>query len=140
MNANTKVSSVMTRELIYAKTSNAFSEVLQLFLSKNIHHLPVMNDANELIGIISSHDVLNALSNIMYRPKQINIDNIDEEVKIEDIMTSNPTTISPEETLGNAAIIFATHKFQALPIVDDSGKLRGIVTSRDIVNEFAVKR
>ncbi|MEZ4887403.1 MAG: CBS domain-containing protein [Chitinophagales bacterium] len=131
----------MTRKLIYAKTNNAFSEILQLFLSKNIHHLPIMNDDDELIGIVSSHDVLNALSNLIYRPNQkIDIDNVDEEVKIEDIMTSNPTVISPEETLGNAAIIFATHKFQALPIVDGSGKLQGILTSRDIVNEFAVNR
>lgn len=138
MNATTKVSSVMTQSLIFAKTNNAFSEVLKLFLSKNIHHLPILNDTDELIGIVSAYDVMNALSNMMYRTQKIGIDNVDEEIKIEDIMTTNPKVITSEDTIKNAAIIFATNNFQALPVVDVPGKLKGILTVRDIVKEVAV--
>jgi len=138
MNTATMVSSIMTQGLIFAKTNNAFSETLKLFLSKNIHHLPILNDDDDLIGIISAYDVMNALSNMMYRSEKIDIDNVDKKIKIEDIMTPNPMVISSEDSIKNAAIIFATNKFQALPVVDDKGKLQGILTVRDIVKEVAV--
>lgn len=138
MDVHAKVSSLMTQSLIVAKTDNAFSEVLKLFLLKNIHHLPILDNDDGLIGIVSSHDVMNALSNIMYRTEKIGIDNVDEEIKIEDIMTSNPKVISVDDSIKNAAIIFATNRFQALPVVDNDGKLKGILSVRDLVNDIAV--
>ncbi|MCX7779410.1 MAG: CBS and ACT domain-containing protein [Negativicutes bacterium] len=47
-------------------------------------------------------------------------------------MTANPTTIHPNTTIADASEIMRTKKFRRLPVVDDSGKLLGIVTDRDL--------
>lgn len=47
-------------------------------------------------------------------------------------MTPNPTTITPKSTVADAFEMMRTHKFRRLPVVDDSGRLLGIVTDRDL--------
>jgi len=47
-------------------------------------------------------------------------------------MTHNPYTVSPDTPVQNAARIMLDHKVGSLPVVDDHGKLAGIITESDI--------
>ncbi|MDX1716735.1 MAG: IMP dehydrogenase [Anderseniella sp.] len=60
--------------------------------------------------------------------------------KFESGMVVNPITISPEATLGDLKEIKAKHKISGIPVVDDSGKLVGIVTNRDVRFEEDLNR
>ena len=47
-------------------------------------------------------------------------------------MTANPVTITPKRTVADAFELMRSHKFRRLPVVDEQGKLLGIVTDRDL--------
>lgn len=54
---------------------------------------------------------------------------------VADIMTSNPVAIKGTTTVREMAAIFDTTRFGTLPVVDDAGKLTGIVTASDLVEQ-----
>lgn len=53
-----------------------------------------------------------------------------------DAMTSEPVTIAPQTTLGEAEAIFEKHDFNALPVVGPSRELLGLVTKLDLLKAF----
>jgi acetoin utilization protein AcuB len=54
------------------------------------------------------------------------------EMRAEDIMSTNPLSLEPEDTIGLAADIFKANALHALPVVDE-GELVGIVTTHDLL-------
>ncbi|NIN69684.1 MAG: CBS domain-containing protein, partial [Anaerolineae bacterium] len=53
-------------------------------------------------------------------------------IKVKEIMTSDPITISQEATIGEAAQVMLDNKVSGLPVADRGGKLVGIITESDI--------
>lgn len=132
MNKKTPVSQIMTSKVVVANLNNKFSQVQQLFLDYNVHHLPVM-DGDKLIGIISSNDVMRFYAKNLIKLQRIDEKSLDAAFKLEDLMTKDPVTIKSTDSVKAAVEIFATRKFQSLPVVDD-GEIKGIVTTRDLVD------
>ena len=58
-------------------------------------------------------------------------------IMVRDIMTPDPVTVHPDTLLLHAVRLLLANKFSALPVVDDSGDLLGIVTERDLLRELA---
>ena len=58
MDVQTKVSAVMTKEVISIHTQDAMTKVAVLFRTHRIHHLPVVDDDNKVLGIVSKEDYL----------------------------------------------------------------------------------
>ena len=124
----------MTASPVVANPSNKFSQVLRLFTEFPVHHLPIVDDDNKLIGIISTNDLPKVFLSLCNRsqPVPMNLEAIDKEIQITDLMTPNPITISSTDPISKAAEIFASKKFMALPVVDN-GTLLGIVSLKDVV-------
>jgi len=123
----------MTTSPVVGNTSNKFSQLLRLFTEFPVHHLPIVDDNNKLIGIISTNDMPKVFLSLCSRPEPIamTIEAIDAEIKIGDLMTANPVTISSSALVSEAIAIFARYKFTALPVVDN-GILVGIVSLKDV--------
>lgn len=132
MRKNTPVSEYMTRKVVVAEPDNAFSQVQQLFVEYNIHHLPVVYD-DRLIGIISSNDVMKVYATKLSGLEDTSPASLDEHFSIDGLMTHEPTSIHPEEPLAKAIDILSEGKFQALPVIDDEGKIVGIISNKDMV-------
>lgn len=133
MDKNTPVSKVMTKKVVVANTEkHCFTQVRQLFLKHNLHHLPVTDKDDKVLGIISSHDVLKAYQDISERLKVFDDRVLDNEIKLKDIMTKSPDIVSPSVPIRLVAELFAKRKYHALPVVD-GGVIRGIVTSNDLI-------
>ena len=83
-------------------------------------------------GFYSTNDIAKAYT--VAGRKKIVCDDVamNKEFPLEDVMTTDPVHISPATTIGNAIKIFQENNFQALPVVE-LGKLKGIVTLKDIV-------
>jgi CBS domain-containing protein len=126
----------MSRTVVVANQFHNFSEVLELFCKHGMHHLPVVDGQNKIIGIISSNDMMKLFYDPKYKEMKFNSDEIDTAMNIPEIMTKNPVIISSKEAIKQAAKLFTDHKFQALPVVDD-GKLIGIVTVKDLAQLVA---
>ncbi|MGO8944855.1 MAG: CBS domain-containing protein, partial [Syntrophobacteraceae bacterium] len=57
-------------------------------------------------------------------------------MKVKDIMTANPVTVSPAQTLEDALLMMQNLKVGAFPVVDPEGKLKGIISMRDLTRAF----
>lgn len=125
------IQDIMTHHVVVASKHHKFSQVLEFFARFKVHHIPV-TDEDKVIGIISAKDVIKHL----YRHLETHdwctaMSQLDEDVSIETLMTTNPMTVSPKDTVQKAAYLFRDHTFHSLPVIQD-GKIRGIVTTKDI--------
>jgi CBS domain-containing protein/gamma-glutamylcysteine synthetase len=92
---------------------------------KYIRHIPVENTKKELVGIITSRNLLNNYSKT----------EIKKDLSIKDIMESDLITVGPKETTQNAIRIMKENEIGCLPVTKDK-KLLGIITERDVL-EFS---
>ncbi len=132
------VSAIMTTTPVVANESTPFSQVLRLFNEFPVHHLPVVDASNKLIGIISTNDFIKVFKLAFDFKEAINITPaaIDQKIRVADLMTPNPVTINSATTIADALKIFADKKFLALPVVDN-GQLLGILSAKDIIGYLA---
>lgn len=134
MSLSKPISSIMTVNPVVANQFHNFSQVLRLFTEFPVHHLPIVDANNKLIGIVSSNDLAKVFLDLCNRAEKVTMDfdSIDKAVNLKDIMTPNPITVSSSDSISTAAQIFATRKFAALPVVDN-GDLVGILSVKDVV-------
>ncbi|WGD35653.1 CBS domain-containing protein [Olleya sp. YS] len=125
-NQSLKVSDYMTRDLITFKASQSVEEVIDTLIKKKISGGPVVNDKNELIGIISEGDCIKQISESRYynSPAQNN--------SVERHMVKNVETIDGNLNIFDAANKFLESKRRRFPIVED-GKLVGQISQKDIL-------
>jgi len=94
------------------------SEAQKLMRDNNIGGIPVINDDNRIVGIITNRD--------MCFEKNLN-------KRIHEVMTADNLITGKKGTdLGMAEIILQKHKIEKLPIVDDENRLLGLITFKDI--------
>jgi len=135
-NTSTTIADVMTKNVLRANTTHSFSQLCRMLLELNVHHLPVENEAGELVGIISSNDVLRTFSYTIPLARIADEAKLNEDVAVEELMTPNPITISPDASLSEAVKLFTKHQIQSLPVVKDS-QILGIITSTDVIMHCA---
>ena len=95
-------------------------------IEHEISGAPVLNEKEELIGIITEKDCLRALIDVAYHNQPLS------NRKVKDYMTENPITISVESDVLDVADAFMKSFFRRFPVVD-KGKLVGQVSRRDIL-------
>jgi len=131
------ISKIMTRNAITIDMDAEISQARKIMSENNFRHLPVVDESNFLIGIVTDRDLRSVSS-----PSHIIGDNDRETlkrfsgIKIKDIMTKNPVSLSPLDTLQDALILLQKKRFGAFPVIDEQKKLIGIVSVRDLLREF----
>ncbi|WP_419257186.1 IMP dehydrogenase [Campylobacter fetus] len=103
---------------IFIKPNATIREALELMSEYRISGVPVVDDDNFLIGILTNRD--------------LRFEN-DFTKQVSDAMTKPPLITAPKGcTLDDAEKIFSTNKVEKLPIVDESGRLEGLITIKDL--------
>lgn len=133
MKAGKPIKEIMTTRLVTILPSTKAIQVKRIFEKNSFHHLPVVDEDERLLGIISKEDLFKVsyilslntsgetYSSLSYRSITAN-----------ELMTHYPLALDPDDTIGLAADIILANKFHALPIIED-GKLVGLVTSHDLL-------
>lgn len=121
-----KVGEVMTREVIHVTPQTPMGEIRKLLRERRISGVPVVQDGN-LVGLISIEDLINALAESAM------------EARVGEKMTPNPLTLRVEEPVVMAINLFATHGYGRFPVVDEKGRMVGIVTRGDIIEGLLKK-
>ncbi len=131
------VSKSMTGKVITVSKDDDILDAREKMDENHIHNLPVVDDNNRLIGVVTDRDIRSVL------PYDISNDDIKKEYmeksikkKIEDIMTKNPVSISPEYTIQDALLLIQKLGVGALPVIDDKGVLKGILSVKDLLRAF----
>lgn len=125
---NTPISVIMTKDVVCVSPDQKILDIKHIYEKKDFHHHIPVTEAGSLVGIIS-------LVDFMYKIQGASLDDSDAvytKLSAGDIMTSNPVTLGPESSIGEAAEIFATGRYRALPIVENKS-IVGIVTTADII-------
>lgn len=142
---------IMVRNVITVKRDQTVEDVIRLLMEHNVSGLPVVDDDNRVVGIVSEGDLI-------YRSKQLKLPSyftildgyiflespktMEEQIKkmvgyrVEDIMTEKVITLEEEDSIEKAASLMTDRKVNRLPVVKD-GKLVGIISRRDIIRSYA---
>lgn len=132
MDSSKPVSTIMTSTVVVIKPNDPIEVVHDLFEKNSFHHIPVVYH-NKLVGIISKTDYIKIRHMLATTWSGETIcQEMYKDMIAEDIMTHDPLTIEPADTIGLAADIFRANSLHALPVVED-GELVGIVTSHDLL-------
>ena len=127
----------MTKKVIsIGKTAGLF-EAHKKMRQHNIRHLPVIEEDNTLIGIITDRDIRSAMPYELFKKDDFEKEKEKiSELKVKDIMSKDPFTISPLHTIQDALLLIQEKRVGAFPVVDEQGKLKGILSVRDLLRTF----
>lgn len=95
----------------------------RLFLNQKIHHVPIVDEDNQLLGIVSDRDLLRASNRELEEGQKT----------LGEIMTRRVLVAAPETPIREIAGTMAEASIHAIPVVDKQQKLLGLVTSTDIL-------
>lgn len=131
------ISKSMTRKVVTVRKETSVLKARELMVAHHIRHLPVIDEADRLLGMVSDRDIRTALPRHVYTAvaegKPISGF---ETGPVDDIMTRNPVSISPHDTIEDALLRIQEVTVGAFPVVDDGGRLVGILSIRDLMRAF----
>ena len=131
------ISNSMTRKVITVEPDDGIFKAQELMAENKIRHLPVVASGNRLVGVVTDRDIRSALPYKFFKtaPSKEEKKNYSE-LKIKDIMTKEPITISPTYTIQDALLVIQDARVGALPVVKEDGTLAGIISVRDLLRAF----
>jgi CBS domain-containing protein len=125
-----KAKDIMQTNLITVNEQTCVYEAVDILTEKKITGLPVVNDQGGLVGIISEKDIL-----LMAYHKIVGTcDEAMNSRKITDVMTSEVVSFRSEDNLADVCQCFMDYPFRRVPILDDDGKLVGLISRKDVVS------
>lgn len=99
--------------------------------SLSIRHIPIV-DNGRLVGLVTDRDLGRASPSILGRASQEEYNLVFEQNNIERVMVRNPTSVSPDDLLGDAVTMLQENKWGCVPVCEN-GKLVGILTTSDVL-------
>ncbi|MFG3270015.1 CBS domain-containing protein [Streptomyces luteogriseus] len=132
----------MTRTVVALAAGANFKEIVRTVEGQRISALPVVDTRKRVVGVVSEADLLRKEE---FRdsapgrgPRARPPEGLEkaQALTAADLMTSPPVTVHPDATLARAARLMARRKVKRLPVVDDDGVLRGIVSRSDLLRVF----
>lgn len=133
-----KIRDVMASPVITVKVDDDFALVQEKIALYDVRHLPVVNDAGSIVGIITQRDLYQIHSprrledgSWFYDKEALN------QFMLKNIMCPNPVTLNPDDTLYDAIEASIRYKFGCFPVVDDYKHPCGILT-RDNILKFLI--
>ncbi|MFJ5560700.1 CBS domain-containing protein [Streptomyces sp. NPDC093250] len=145
-----KVGSVMTIDVVRAQYGTPFKEVARLLAAHRISGLPVVDEDDKVIGVISETDLVarQAATPGPHQPRRrlASLSRLTRGARRRAakthartagrLMTAPPITAHADDTVAEAARTMAQHQVERLPVVDKADRLIGIVTRRDLLQVF----
>lgn len=145
------IKDIMTTDVITVTEDDTVEKCANLLSTHDLSGLPVVDEAGNVKGIVTEGDLirrsarieapafLEILGGIIYLddPNKY-LDNVKKSMGhfAKNIMSKDITTIHPNENIEDAATLLVKSKVKRLPVLDEAGKLIGIVSRKDIMNHL----
>ncbi|MFH2012738.1 MAG: CBS and ACT domain-containing protein [Pseudomonadota bacterium] len=121
----------MSKDVITVDVDDTMRTAIKLMEDYNIRRIPVLKK-DRLKGIVSYLDINRESASKATTLAVSELNYLIEKIKVKDIMSTNPKTISPHDTVEEAAVVMLEQKIGGLPVIDSNGKLIGIITESDV--------
>jgi acetoin utilization protein AcuB len=121
----------MSREVITVSPKTTVLQAGEMMVERSIRRMPVVEDG-KLVGIVTYGDVRGARASSATSFDVWELSLLLSRLTIGEIMTPNPVTVSPDDTIGRAAQLLLKYMIGGLPVIDRDGQLVGIITESDI--------
>jgi CBS domain-containing protein len=137
------VSEVMTTDVLTARPSMTLKDVARILGARGISGLPVVDDENRVLGVVSEADILAKERRPSENGRGWGARGVpagtrkSEARTVGEAMTSPAVTVAPRHRIDNAAALMLDCGINRLPVVDEEGRLIGIVSRADLVRAFA---
>ncbi|NEP77538.1 MAG: CBS domain-containing protein [Okeania sp. SIO3B3] len=146
------VADVMSNNPISVKPEMPLKEAIKILAEQRISGLPVVNEQEKLVGIVSETDLMWQESGVTPPPYIMLLDSViflDNPARYEkqihkalgetvgEVMTKDPLTTTPEKSLSAAAKLMHDRDIHRLPVLDENEKVIGIITRGDIIRAMA---
>lgn len=120
-----RVGEIMTKNVITAREDDSINYVSNLLVKNQIDQIPIVDDENKLVGIVTSWDITNAVA----KKKR----------KLKEIMTRKVITSKADEYIDVVTRRLDKHNIGSTPIVDENNRVIGIISTVDLIKRSAQK-
>jgi CBS domain-containing protein len=139
-----RVGDVMTTSVVTVDRITSYQETDRLLTEHRISGVPVLKMGREVVGVVSEADLLAAEDETNRRARMATSigrrrllrKRPPVSLTAGTLMTAPAITIGPDATIPAAARLMNTHHIRRLPVVNEDGKLVGIVSRRDLLSVF----
>ncbi|MFC3853972.1 CBS domain-containing protein [Salinispirillum marinum] len=129
------VADIMTRKVVSIGMDDTLEDVKHIFDNTQFHHLLVIQSGN-LVGVISDRDLFKAISPNLGTAAETWKDLATLSKKVHQVMTRKLVVIRENAPIFDAVEMINQHRVSCLPVVDERGKVAGILSWRDILREL----
>ena len=128
----------MQRNVVTASPSMPLIEARRRMRGHNVHQLPVVQDDRTLVGILSDRDIREATLPVALLPKttERDVEDLLTDTPVEKVMTRKVVTATLTDSLEDAIVLMHDFRVNSLPVVDDKGRVAGIITRTDVLKAF----
>lgn len=145
-----KISSVMSTDVATVRADTSFKDIVRILEQRDISAVPVVDAAGRVLGVVSEADLLvkegagdpdsTHEPRRWWRHHDTGSDTRDsrraDATTAAELMTTPAITVAADATVAHAAREITKHNVKRLPVVDDDGKLAGIVSRKDVLTVF----
>ena len=139
---------IMTEDVITVHPETLIRELAEIFITHNISGVPVVDQEGKVLGIATESDLIFHSKRLKVPPVLTILDSfiflnspekMEKELRkigaasVVDIYTAPPLTITPETALDEIASLMTEKQVHTLPVLDQEGKMIGIVGKKDII-------
>lgn len=110
-----------------------FQEARDLFRQSRFRHVPIVNATGDLVGIISDRDVLREAAAMNENVQNWLREVVQEGKTIKDFMIKRVLAATPRSEIRLIAKVMFEERIGSMPVIDDDGRLVGIITRSDIL-------
>jgi len=133
------VGEAMTRNPLTVSPEDGFVDAVAAMSARNVRHVPVVDGDRRVIGIVSDRDARLAVGDVMVRdpgdgPVRIGL------LRVRDVMSPDPIVVEESTSLLEASSCLRSKKIGALPVVDRAGRIVGILSYVDVLDEVLRQR
>lgn len=140
----------MERDVVAVRPDDDVESLLRLMRQHELPGVPVTDESGRLLGIVTEEDlILRDEDADLHLPHHIDlwggviflesVKHYEERLRrafaaeVSDMMTPDPITVGPDDSVEHAAKLIAERKHNRLPVIDAEGKLLGVVTRVDVL-------
>jgi len=132
MTMRARVKDVMTTQVIAARADASGADLAAMLREHRVSGFPVVDGDGVVVGVVSESDLLARQEAPGPRRKRVRT----AELTAADLMSWPPVIVDPDETVRRTARLMYAHKLRRLPVVDQRGRLIGLVTRADLLSAF----